>query len=170
MSVHTCPKCELRFERESEVVDHLVRDHDADPDAVRRHPVPPPKQARPSVVVVGNHTLLGDRLRDRVREVTTGGAEVHVVVPIGSDDELDIGFWRGRALAERIVAPGVDVTVDAGVGDPVVLVERSLQHRHPDRVILSTFPAGLSRWLESDTAGRMRSAFGIPVEVVVAEG
>lgn len=170
MSVHTCPKCELRFERESEVVDHLVTDHRADPDAVRAHPVPRPKAARPTVVVVGNHTLLGDRLRDRVRELVVGGAEVHVVVPIAGDEELDIGFWRGRALAERLVAPDVEITVDAGVGDPVALVERSLQHRHPDRLILSTFPAGLSRWLASDVAGRLRSAFSLPVEVVVAEG
>ena len=40
--VHTCPRCELRFEREIELTDHLVVDHGFDPDALRPHPVPPP--------------------------------------------------------------------------------------------------------------------------------
>ncbi|MBA2281526.1 MAG: hypothetical protein H0W25_09880 [Acidimicrobiia bacterium] len=43
MAVHTCPRCELRFERENEVADHLVSDHGADPDALRsrlRHDPP----------------------------------------------------------------------------------------------------------------------------------
>ena len=172
MAIHTCPRCELRFERENEVADHLVVDHRLDPDAVRAHPVPtaaPDERRR--VVVVGNHTLLADSLRDRLTAVATESpTQVHVVVPVHRDDELAIGYWRGRALAERMQAAGATVTVDAGVADPVALVERSVHGADVDLVLLSTLPAGLSKWLEADVAGRLRHVLDVPVEVVTAEG
>jgi hypothetical protein len=172
MAIHTCPRCELRFERESELADHLVSDHRLDPDAVRAHPVPTRERAgRQRVIVVGNHTLLSERLRERLQQVAgEGEVDIHVVVPVGHDDDLDVALWRGRALAERIVAPGVELTVDAGVGDPVDLVGKSLHHAHVDRVLVSTLPAGISRWLGADLPGRLRHATHAPVEVVTAEG
>ena len=169
--IHTCPRCELRFEREAEVTDHLINDHRFDPDALRPHPVPTPKAGRRLVVVVGNHTLLSDRLRDRLRAVTAGGGvDLHVVVPIRAEDDLDVGFWRGRALAERLVEPGVELTVDVGVEEPVALVQKAARGAHIDQVILSTLPEGVSRWLHADVAAHLRHALNVPVEVVTAEG
>jgi hypothetical protein len=172
MAIHTCPRCELRFERENELADHLVSDHQLDPDAVRAHPVPAREpMARQLVVVVGNQTLLSDRLRARLEEVTRGGAvDIHVVLPVLRDEELDVALWRGRALAERLVAPGVELTVDAGVGDPVELVGKSIHHARVDRVLVSTLPAGISKWLQADLPGRLRHLVHAPVEVVTAEG
>lgn len=173
MPVHTCPRCELRFELEPEVREHLVNDHRFDPDAIRPHPVPAPKAGRRLVVVVGNHTLLSDALRDRLAQLAAEApTDVHVVVPVQHDGDLDIGFWRGRALAERVVGPDNDLTVDVGVSDPVTLVERAVHGAHVDRVLVSTLPPGLSRWLASGIEGRLRSVLGpgIPVEVVSAEG
>lgn len=176
MAVHTCPRCELRFELDAEVRDHLVVDHRLDPDALRPHLVPGGGARDPGrrlVVVVGNHTLLSDRLRERLAAITgEAPTEVHVVVPVQHDDDLDIGFWRGRALAERIVGPDVELTVDAGVADPVALVERSVHGAHVDRVVLSTLPTTMSRWLQADVAERLRHSLGgdVPVEVVSAEG
>jgi hypothetical protein len=176
MSIHTCPRCELRFERESEVLEHLVTDHGLDPDAVRPHPVPTPADAagRRRMVVVGNHSLLSDAVRSRLGHLLAGAAadpvELKVIVPVQRDDELEVGFWRGRTLAERVVAPGVDVEVDAGTADPVVLVEKAIRGAHVDRVVVSTLPTGISRWLEADVPGRLRHLLGIPVEVVTAEG
>lgn len=153
------------------MADHLINDHRFDADALRPHPVPTPKPGRRLVVVVGNHTLLSDRLRDRVRAVTAGGGvDIHVVVPIGAEDDLDVGFWRGRALAERIVEPGVELTVDVGVEEPVVLVKKAVHGAHIDQVIVSTLPEGVSRWLHADVAGHLRHALNVPVEVVTAEG
>ncbi len=169
--VQTSPRCELRFELSAEVTDHLVNDHRFDPDALRPHPVPAPKEGRRLVVVVGNHTLLSDALRDRLQAVTAGGdVDIHVVVPIRADDELDVGFWRGRALAERIIEPGVELTVDVGIEDPVALVQKAVHGAHIDQVIVSTLPEGVSRWLHADVAGRLQHALQVPVEVVSAEG
>ena len=175
MAVHTCPRCELRFELDAEVRDHLVTDHRLDPDALRPHLVPGTGEGanRRVVVVVGNHTLLSERLRERLTAVAAEGpTDVHVVVPVQHDEELDIAFWRGRALAERIVGPDVDLTVDAGVDDPVSLVERSVHGGHVDRVVVSTLPTAMSRWLQADVAERLRHTLGadVPVEVVAAEG
>jgi hypothetical protein len=131
MSIHTCPRCELRFERENELRDHLVADHRLDPDAMRAHPVPTREPGmRQRVVVVGNHTLLSDRLRARLVEVTAaGGVDVHVVVP-----------------------------------------GKSLHHARVDRVLVSTLPEGISKWLSADLPGRLRHLCHAPVEVVTAEG
>jgi len=169
--VHTCPRCELRFELAAEVTDHLVADHRFDPDAIRPHPVPTPKAGHRLVVVVGNHTLHSDALRDRLRAVIAGGdVDLHVVVPVRADDELDIGFWRGRALAERILEPGVELTVDVGVDEPLPLVQKAVHGAHIDQVILSTLPEGVSRWLHADVAEHLHHALNVPVEVVEAEG
>jgi hypothetical protein len=169
--VHTCPRCELRFELAVEVTDHLVRDHRVEPESLERRLVPAPKADRRLVVVVGNHTLLTDALRDRLRAVVAGGdVDLHVVVPVRSDDELDIGFWRGRALAERILEPGVELTVDVGIDEPVKLVQKAVHGNHIDQIIVSTLPEGVSRWLHADVAGHLHHALNVPVEVVLAEG
>lgn len=169
--VHTCPRCELRFGLAAEVADHLVNDHRFDPAALEPHRIPPPKAGRRLVVVVGNHTLLTDALRDRIQAVTAGGdVDIHVVVPVRNDDELDIGFWRGRALAERIIEPGVELTVDVGVEEPVVLVRKAVHGAHIDQIIVSTLPEGVSRWMHADVAGHLHRALNVPVEVVAAEG
>lgn len=47
MRVHQCYHCELRFRSEQEVRDHLVRDHDVDPEAVDHHYTALPKGVHP---------------------------------------------------------------------------------------------------------------------------
>lgn len=37
-TVHTCPRCELKFEFAHEVADHLVRDHGVDPKTLEAGP------------------------------------------------------------------------------------------------------------------------------------
>lgn len=151
--------------------DHLVNDHRFDPDALRPHPVPEPRPGRQLVVVLGNHTLHSDALRRRLGELAAAGdVDLHVVVPVPAADDLDIGLWRGRALAEQLVAPGVDCTVDAGVGDPVAVLEHAVAGLHVDRIVVSVLPTGMSRWLDADLPGRLRRVLDVTVEVVTAEG
>ena len=38
MSIHACPRCELRFESVVELEDHLVNDHDFDPESFAPRP------------------------------------------------------------------------------------------------------------------------------------
>ena len=37
MSIHQCPKCELRFRDDHEVKQHLVDDHHVDPEILEEH-------------------------------------------------------------------------------------------------------------------------------------
>lgn len=37
MRVHQCPRCDLRFRGEAEIKDHMVNDHDVDPESLERH-------------------------------------------------------------------------------------------------------------------------------------
>ncbi len=37
MRIHQCPKCELRYPNESEVKDHMVRDHGVQPESLEHH-------------------------------------------------------------------------------------------------------------------------------------
>ncbi|MGH9135879.1 MAG: hypothetical protein ACRD0G_02395 [Acidimicrobiales bacterium] len=175
MSVHTCPRCELRFEFDSELRAHLVADHGLDADAVRPHLVPRPRDesARHRVVVVGNHTLLSDNLRTRlVALVGTRPSRVDVVVPVSSDNEIGIAEWRAQALADRMQDSATDVEVNTivKVGDPVDVVERALAGTHVDEIVVSHLPAGISAWLHADVVGRLQHVFGVPVEPVAAEG
>lgn len=48
MSVHQCPKCELRFERKTELDDHCAAEH---PDFRHEYPAVPPA----AVVADGEH-------------------------------------------------------------------------------------------------------------------
>jgi len=41
--------------------------------------------------------------------------------------------------------------------------------REVDEVILSTLPAGISRWLGQDAPTRLKAAVNVPVVVVTAE-
>jgi hypothetical protein len=40
MSVHQCPRCELRFRGKAEVVAHLVDDHGVEPESVELYAHP----------------------------------------------------------------------------------------------------------------------------------
>jgi uncharacterized C2H2 Zn-finger protein len=42
--VHTCPRCELRFETDVELIDHLEREHDVTPGSFERNDPKQPKR------------------------------------------------------------------------------------------------------------------------------
>jgi hypothetical protein len=44
VTVHTCPRCDLRFLTDSELRAHLLADHDLDPAVLQRTGVPHPRQ------------------------------------------------------------------------------------------------------------------------------
>ncbi len=46
MTVHQCPRCELKFAREAEVKAHLVDDHDVDPEMLEEPLMPPQRHRR----------------------------------------------------------------------------------------------------------------------------
>ena len=76
-----------------------------------------------------------------------------------------------RAATARRVLEQVGVrVVDARVGDadPYQAVMEALANGNFDGLIVSTFPAGISRWLGVDLINRLRHSTDIPLTHVIA--
>ena len=74
---------------------------------------------------------------------------------------LEFGIDQLRRL-------GAEVDGDVGSGNPVKAVEDALTRRRYDEIILSTLPAGRSRWLSRDLPSVLRRQFRLPLSVVTA--
>jgi hypothetical protein len=143
--------------------------------------VPSPEDRRwsmSSYLVVANQTLTGPALIAELRARLAGGpAHFHVVVPATPVvHRLTWDEQETRAAAEDRLA-GVVATIrelggtaegEIGVSDPIDAVRDALRNRTADGVILSTLPAGHSRWLGQDVPSRLRAAVDVPVAVVTA--
>lgn len=130
-------------------------------------------------LVIANQTLGGHRLLQRARELCEEGpCAFHVVVPVteprnhvhrveaGSGEELarqrlDSGLERFREI-------GIEATGEIGSPQPLECVRDALDRDDYDAIIVSTLPAGVSRWLGMDLPSRIERDAGIPVEHIEA--
>jgi GABA permease len=129
-------------------------------------------------LVVANQTLTGEHLRDELRRrVDQGPCRFHIVVPANRNPP----GWthtpdQARAIAEERLREAIDqfaelgAEVDGQVGDerPLDAMLDALRRWSCDEVILSTLPAGGSRWLRMDLVSRASRVLPIPVTHVEA--
>ena len=81
-----------------------------------------------------------------------------------------------RATAEQRLAEtlrwmrscGLEATGEVGDENPVEAVEDALRAATYDEILLSTLPAGISRWLRQDLPARLRRRVHTPLALVVA--
>jgi hypothetical protein len=129
-------------------------------------------------LVVANQTLGGDALLDRLRELAAEDrCAIHVLVPASADpteafhDEVsDRRLARERLEAALSRFGELDATVTGEVGDhrPVDAVRDVLRREQAfDRILVSTLPAGVSRWLRLDTISRIERVVDVPIEHLV---
>jgi len=137
------------------------------------------------VLIIANKTLGGDEMLERVRQLNTpaGSASFYLLVPAtpvgessweAGDYQRQAGVKEARRKLEQglelISGIGADVDGDVGEADPIdavrVLFDRGLSF---DRILLSTFPSGLSRWLRLDVPHRLGRITDIPTEHIQAE-
>jgi hypothetical protein len=131
-----------------------------------------------SYLIVVNQTFtsptLAEAIADRMRQ---GEATFHVVVPatpIGHgltwDEQEAFAAAEARLaeILERLRGIGAQATGEVGSKDPVAAVEDAMRSRTVDEVILSTLPAGISRWLGQDVPSRLRGSITVPLTVVTA--
>lgn len=76
---------------------------------------------------------------------------------------------RLEKMVESITSMGAEASGQVGDTDPVAAVRQVLQDRAFDEVIVSTLPAGLSRWLKRDLPNRIGRLTGAPVTTVEAD-
>jgi hypothetical protein len=129
------------------------------------------------ILIVANRTAceqhLIDELRRRRAEAPTS---YHLLVPsthpAGTWTDAQAEHLAQERLVEamdNLAAAGISVTGSVGDANPVFAVGDLLRHDRFDEIIVSTLPAGVSRWLGQNVVRRIRNSFGLPVTHVVAE-
>ena len=130
-----------------------------------------------TILIVANQTLPSEALATEVaRRIQSGARDFHVVVPEtpppgggftwDEDAARAAADERLAAFMARIEAQGATASGETGDRDPVAAVRDASRGRDIVAVILSTLPAGVSRWLRQDVPSRLRGAITVPVTVV----
>jgi hypothetical protein len=130
-------------------------------------------------LVVANQTLGGEALLAAIRaRIERGPCAFHLVVPATPPHEQfayterrarDLAQERLDQMIPRIAGLGADVTGEVGDASPMLAIADALLGLEVDEIILSTLPAGASRWLRQDLPHRVERRFERPVAHVVAE-
>lgn len=121
-------------------------------------------------LIVAHRTLGGSHLMEHVRALREEGpCRFHLLVPV----EHPMGSWSDGQVAgaaKRTLQAGLDqfheerIIADGEVGDanPVYAAGVVIRREGPGAftgIIVSTLPAGPSRWLHLDVPSRMRKEF-----------
>jgi GABA permease len=106
--------------------------------------------------------------------LAAGPSWFFVLVPATPiDTQLLPGVGEADALARRRLEGALArFRAEGAVGDadPLRAITEALRQESFDEVILSTLPAGTSRWLMDDLPTRLAGATRIPVTHVAGEG
>ena len=134
-------------------------------------------------LIVAHQTAGSPELLERVRALaaTDPGAEFTLLVPATPTGHLLHNWEEGEArqLARKrageamasLSAAGIPVAAArVGSHSPLEAVGDELQARPDyDRIVLSTFPPGVSRWLRGNLPAILRRRFRLPVDHVIAQ-
>lgn len=138
-------------------------------------------------LIIANRTLTSPGLRQIVDERdAAGNCEFHVLVPEPVRSTAYVGDPIGGVQVpvpddhDRLVALqqaedrldsfrrafahlGPRLTGEVSLFDPVVATRQVMEYATFDEIIVSTLPAGVSRWLKLDLPARLQRAFDLPV-------
>ncbi len=133
------------------------------------------------LLVIANETVASPRVVEEVLRRADPGAEVRVVAPVLHGGRLAHFYRSGEERAHREAAERLDRTVEAlrqaglevtgelGDATPHLALEDALRMYAADEVVISTHPAGRSRWLERGLVERARADHSIPVTHLVVD-
>ena len=130
----------------------------------------------PAYLIVANQSLGSLALETAIKDrFGAGDATFHVVVPAtpiphrmtwDEAEAREAAQDRLQDVLGRLRAMGAEADGEVGSPDPVAAVTDVIRSRSFDEIILSTLPAGISRWLGLDVPHRLRGAVHCPVVVV----
>ena len=129
-------------------------------------------------LVVANQTLGGESLTSIIKEHAQEGGQFHVVVPAtepahdrgstAGGSGVDVARDRLEEELQRCRVEGIEATGEVGAADPMQAIRDALKDNRYAGLIISTLPAGVSRWLHRDLPHRAVRTFKLPVEWVEA--
>jgi hypothetical protein len=132
----------------------------------------------PVYLVIANQTLGGTALATVVKErAKNERATIHVAVPAtepaderqpAAGTASENAQRRLQEALERLKAAGVRATGEIGVADPMQAIRDALRTHSYSGLIISTLPAGASRWLRMDLPHRAAREFNLSVEWIEA--
>jgi len=129
-------------------------------------------------LVVANQTLGGAALAAKIRDLMEhGDAEFYVVVPATAPHSTGWSVGEARAVAQERLDRMLDwfssigATASGEIADehPLYAIRDVLREQVVDEIIISTLPAGVSKWMRQDLPRRVRREFVVPVTHVVGE-
>jgi GABA permease len=137
------------------------------------------RERRHGVLVVANRTLEGEELRAQLTDRAESGAELRVVAPIlpsrvhyiATDVDTELREARERLDDAMDWCREHGLNASGRVGDAMGgfdCVQDELRSFAADEVIISTFAAGQSNWLDTGIIERLRDELEIPVTHVLA--
>lgn len=125
-----------------------------------------------NVLVMANVTADSDELLAALTaRAARGAASFSLIVPpahAGASGRVAAQERLERALARGHEA-GLEITGWLADSDPIVAVTEAFDPRSFDEILVSTLPAGTSRWLRVDLPHRVSRLTGVPVTHVVCE-
>jgi hypothetical protein len=132
----------------------------------------------PNYLVVANQTLGGTALATVITErATMEAATFHIVVPAtepadehqpAEGTSAENAQRRLQEALERLERAGVQATGEVGAADPMQAIGDALKERQYSGLIISTLPAGISRWLHMDLPHRAARQFNLLVDWIEA--
>ncbi len=131
------------------------------------------------LIVVANRTCPCPGLADEIHDRLDGRpGRVHVVAPAlnkrlrhylsDSDEAVRQASERLAVAVELLRHAGIPGSGEVGDADPLLAVEDALVLFPAHGILISTWPAGRSNWLEKDLLARARERFDVPVDHVVS--
>jgi hypothetical protein len=132
------------------------------------------------ILVIANETVAGRTLRSMILEKSLDVREEVLVVTPALNSPLkhwvsDEDDARAEAQARlddslaQLAGAGVQARGEIGDGDPLQAIEDALRTFGADEIIISTHPAGRSRWFERGVVERARERFPVPITHVIVD-
>ena len=125
----------------------------------------------PRVLVLANVTATSHQLIDALTErAATSACRFTLLLPRRPDTSEAKAQARLTEALARMRKEGLEVDGSVADPDPVAAVKRFGERDEFVEIVVSTLPAGTSKWLEADVPRRIEEVTGVPVTHVEATG